>query len=266
MEAKNILSANILDILFEGRNKDYGAYDLRNTYDKRINTALGITAIAIIIVCSTAFIGNNSTNGKTINSHDLITQPTIIDIKKDKPIEPIKIIKLQPIKTIAFVPPIIVLDKLVIEPPVENDKLVDVRIDTKTVEGKIDDGLTPVEIKGSNVIEAPVKKESKEDGILTVVEIDARFKGDWGAYVKKEIEKNLDELTEANESGTCIVRFVVSKDGTVSNVEALTMKGTKLAEVAVNAIRKGPKWMPAIQNGSQVNAYRQQPITFTIND
>ena len=158
------------------------------------------------------------------------------------------------------------MDKLVIEPPVENDKLVDVRIDTKTVEGKIDDGLTPVEIKGSNVIEAPVKKESKEDGILTVVEIDARFKGDWGAYVKKEIEKNLDELTEANESGTCIVRFVVSKDGTVSNVEALTMKGTKLAEVAVNAIRKGPKWMPAIQNGSQVNAYRQQPITFTIND
>ena len=48
MEAKKILSANILDILFENRNKEYGAYDLRNTYDRRINTALGITALLII--------------------------------------------------------------------------------------------------------------------------------------------------------------------------------------------------------------------------
>ena len=265
MEAKNILSANILDIVFEGRNKDYGAYDLRNTYNTRINIALAITAIAIIIVCSTAFIGNNATKSNTILPPDIVTELPP-DNKKDKPIEPIKIIKPQPIKTIAFVPPIIVIDKLVIELPVENDKLVDVRIDTKTVEGKIDDGLTPNEIKGSNVIEAPVKKETPEDIIFKTVEIDARFKGDWGAYVKKEIEKNIDELTEANESGTCIVKFVVSKEGNVSNVEALTMKGTKLAEVAVNAIRKGPKWIPAIQNGAQVNAYRQQPITFKIND
>ncbi len=44
------------------------------------------------------------------------------------------------------------------------------------------------------------------------------------------------------------------------------MKGSKLAEVAVNAIRKGPKWIPARQNSREVNAYRQQPITFTISD
>jgi protein TonB len=39
------------------------------------------------------------------------------------------------------------------------------------------------------------------------------------------------------------------------------MKGTKLAEIAVNCIRKGPKWNPAIQNGTKVNAYRRQPVT-----
>ena len=49
METNSILTANILDILFEGRNKTYGAYDLRKTYDKRIGSALGITAIAIAI-------------------------------------------------------------------------------------------------------------------------------------------------------------------------------------------------------------------------
>ena len=76
----------------------------------------------------------------------------------------------------------------------------------------------------------------------------------------------MDELTDAGESGTCIVKFVVSKDGTVSDVEAITMKGTKLAEVAVNAIRKGPRWIPARQNGTAVNAYRQQPVSFQIAD
>ena len=83
MEAKNILSANILDILFEGKNKEYGAYDLRNTYDRRINTALGITAIAIIIICSSAFIGNN-TDDKVVTRPDIITELANPDIEKEK--------------------------------------------------------------------------------------------------------------------------------------------------------------------------------------
>ncbi|HEU5365127.1 MAG TPA: energy transducer TonB, partial [Hanamia sp.] len=57
------------------------------------------------------------------------------------------------------------------------------------------------------------------------------------------------------------VRFIVDKTGTVSDVQATTMKGSKLAEIAVNAIRKGPKWTPAQQNGRFVNAYRLQPVT-----
>ena len=90
--------------------------------------------------------------------------------------------------------------------------------------------------------------------------------GGWARYVKKAIEGNIDELTDAGQSGTCRVRFIVSKDGSASSVEALTMKGSKLAEIAVNAIRKGPKWTPAQQNGRMVNAYREQPVTFTIQD
>ncbi|MEJ7675274.1 MAG: energy transducer TonB [Chitinophagaceae bacterium] len=76
----------------------------------------------------------------------------------------------------------------------------------------------------------------------------------------------MDELTEAGVSGTCIVKFIVSKNERVSDVEAVTMKGSKLSEVAVNAIRKGPNWIPAQQNGREVNAYRLQPVTFKIDD
>ena len=58
------------------------------------------------------------------------------------------------------------------------------------------------------------------------------------------------------------MKFIVDKMGKVSSVEAITMKGSKLAEVATNIIRKGPNWIPAQQNGRLVNAYRLQPVAY----
>ena len=265
METNKILSANILDILFEGKNKDYGAYDLRKTYNKRIGTALCITAI-IIAIFTLAFTGSKV-------NHIAINKRIDIDVslskkEKEKILPHAAIIpKAKTIKTVPYAPPIIVKDKMVTEPPVEIEKLIEAAIDTKKTEGENDNGINlPDDIKGSKVLEAPLKNYTEDDNKFIPVEIEATFKGDWNAYIKKEIEKNIEELTEAGESGTCIVKFIVSKDGAVSDVEAITMKGSKLAEVAVNAIRKGPKWIPARQNGREVNAYRQQPITFKINE
>lgn len=265
MEISKILSANILDILFEGKNKDYGAYELRTTYNKRMKAALGITAIIVMTVITLtmsnkAGIATNNYIGFDFDPEEPPVQEPII------PPAP-KVIKTKVVRTIAYTPPIIVDDTKVIEPPVEVDKL-DGRIDIKSNDGEIDNTLSPPnEIKNSSVVlEGPAKKENKADEEFGPIEIEAKFKGNWNAYLQKEIEKNMDELTEAGESGTCIVKFVVSKDGTVSEVQAITMKGTKLAEIAVNAIRKGPKWIPALQNGVPVNAYRQQPVTFKINE
>jgi len=71
-----------------------------------------------------------------------------------------------------------------------------------------------------------------------------------------------------------VVLFIVDKEGMVSEVRALPCgeagvgnclpPNSKLAEIAVNAIRKGPKWKPAIQNGRNVKAYRRQPVTFQL--
>ena len=77
---------------------------------------------------------------------------------------------------------------------------------------------------------------------------------------KKQYSERLDEFND-NDYGTCIVKFIVDINGNVSNVEATTMKGTTLAEIAINTIRKGPKWIPAMQNGRYVTAARLQPVT-----
>jgi len=115
------------------------------------------------------------------------------------------------------------------------------------------------------VVNAPLIEDESENLVFSKVEVEAQFPGgdaSLSRFVQREVEKRIDELTDDGRSGTCEVQFIVDREGNVSNVEAITMKGTKLAEVAVNAIRKGPKWVPAIQNGRQVRAWRRQKITF----
>ena len=78
-----------------------------------------------------------------------------------------------------------------------------------------------------------------------------------------QIEKNIDKIFRNKKSaGTCEVQFIVDNDGTVTNVEALTLKGSLLAKILVEAIKDGPKWVPAYQSGKPVKAWRRQKVTF----
>lgn len=109
----------------------------------------------------------------------------------------------------------------------------------------------------------------KLDTVYSKQEIEASFPGGeaaWTKYLFSQLNEHYKELISDGRSGTCRIRFIVNKDGKVSNVEALTMKGSTLAEVAVNALKNGPKWNPAMQYGRAVNAYREQPVTFTISE
>jgi hypothetical protein len=73
-------------------------------------------------------------------------------------------------------------------------------------------------------------------------------------------------LSDSNNSGTCKVGFTVDKNGKVRDVPEATMKGTELAEMAVNVVRKGPLWISAKQNGHSVNSYFIQPVSFSLSD
>ena len=56
MEANKILQADLLDLLFEDRNKEYGAYELRRKYNKRITLALTITATVAALIVGATFL------------------------------------------------------------------------------------------------------------------------------------------------------------------------------------------------------------------
>ena len=273
MHAHKILKVDVLDILFAGRNKEYGAYDLRKTYNKRISLALIITIVTISGLFIASVISNRFSERHAVSMIQVrdisLAEPAKAD-EPPPPPPPPKLIPPPPVATIAFTTPKVVKDIEVIKPPPEVKQIEEAKIDVKTVEGTKDLGIIapPVESKGTQVLAGPVVRKEDEDKIFTKVEIDASFPGGadgWTKYVRNAILANLDEFTES-DYGTCIVRFIVDKTGKVSSVEAITMKGSKLAEVATNAIRKGPNWTPAQQNGRYVNAYRLQPVTLTNPD
>lgn len=274
MEANQILKSDFLDILFEGKNKEYGAYDLRKTYNKRITTALIVTVATMLVLLVGSAIANKI-KPKQDEKEIVVNETNLQQIKPDEPPPPPpppppKLPPPPPVATVQFTPPKVVKDEEVVKPPPEIKQIEEEKIAVKTVEGTKDLGIVapPSEEKGTQVVAAPVEKKEDPDKVFTKVEIEAQFPGGpgkWAQYVQRAIQAEADEFSES-DYGTCVVRFIVDKSGNVSDVQATTMKGSKLAEIAVNAIRKGPKWIPAQQNGRQVNAYRLQPVTLTNPD
>lgn len=272
MEVNKILSSDFLDILFDGRNKDYGAYELRKNYQRRLTTALLITAGFALLIFISVIVGRSVSNSD--KSKVKVSDVTLADIKQEEPqkIEP------PPPPPPKQEPPKIEITKFT-PPKIVEDEKFDEKQEVKEQEeitnvGKIDqEGIKDPEVvnppkveEETKVVEAPKEDENQ---VFTKVEVEAQFpggEGKWNQYVQRAVEKNIDDLVDDGQAGTCEVQFIVDKEGNVSNVEALSMKGSKLAEVAVNAIKRGPKWIPAIQNGRQVKAWRRQKITFRLPD
>jgi hypothetical protein len=98
-----------------------------------------------------------------------------------------------------------------------------------------------------------------------MVETSAEFPGgdgQWNAYASQFLSAHMDELLKDNRSGTCMMQFIVDKDGSLIDIEAMTMLGSKLAELCVEMVKNGPKWAPAQENGHAVKAFRRQNISF----
>ena len=273
MEPNKILTADILDIVFENRNKDYGAYELRKTYNKRIVKALVITTSIAILFLLGSLLASSIDKGK--KSEIKISQVELENIKQEeeKKIEPPPPPppKVEPpkIEMTKFTPPKIVKDEEVKKEdiPPEIEDLKDTKIDVKTQEGIKDDRIVvPVQIdEGKKVIE---EKKDDENKIFEKVEIEASFKGGESAW-RKYLERNLNPNTPVDNGApegtyTVWVQFVVDKEGAISDVKGLSNKGYGMEEEAVKVIKKGPPWEPAVQNGRKVKAYRKQPITFIV--
>jgi len=274
MEVNKILNADILDIIFEGRNKEYGAYELRKTYNKRLVTSLLIVAA----ICLLLFIGyfvstllNNDKDAKNVVVTDVQLEEIKQEEKKEEPPPPPPPKPPEPpkVEMAKFTPPKIVKDEEVKEEekPPEVEKLEETKIGTMNQEGQKDEGIVapPVEDAGKGVVEAPKKDDEDWDKTFTKVEIESEYPGGAAAW-QRYLNRNLRYPQEAIDNevqGAVVVQFIVDKEGNVSDVEAISGPNELRAE-AVRVIKKSGKWTPAVQNGRQVKSYKKQPIVFRL--
>lgn len=268
MESTAILTADILDILFEGRNKDYGAYDLRRTYRKRLTVSLTVMlSVLLLLTIGFVFAGAKKQNvTQVIIPPDLELQK----IKQEQAVEPPppppppKQPEPPKVEMSKFTPPKIVHDNEVNEDekPPEIAKLEETKIGTMNQEGEKDLDIVapPVEDGNRNVVVAPQKEEEDWNKTWTKVEIPSEYPGGIAAW-QRFLNRNLRPSDEAQ--GTVVVEFIVDKEGNVSDVQAVSGPEELRAE-SVRVIRKSGKWTPAIQNGHQVKSVKRQPIIYRL--
>ncbi|HEX8333420.1 MAG TPA: energy transducer TonB [Segetibacter sp.] len=277
METNKILKADILDIIFEGRNKEYGAYQLRRTYNKRLFTALGVMAAVCLIVLLSSFFGGGKDDEDQIVVQDVVLEE-VKEEKKPEPPPPPPPPKQEPpkVEIAKFTPPQIVKD-VEVKPEdeiKEVEKMEEVKIGTQNVEGTKDEGFVapPVEEKGTGVVEAPKAVEEDYDKVFTKVEKEAKFPGGLGAW-KNFLERNLNAQVAADDGApagnyTVKVQFIVDKNGAVSDVKAIEVPKScpSCGPEAVKVIKRGPKWEPAVQNGRNVIYQAIQNVTFQVSE
>jgi protein TonB len=274
METNKILTADLLDLIFDDRNKDYGAYELRRTYEKRIKKALLITAtIGALGFTGTLLANKLNPDESIVKMTPGIVLTSIDDDPEPEPELPKPKPQAQPavqVRTEIFTPPVIEPDEIVDKPMVAQDDLANAKIGLIKID--VPDGggdiLLPPEgvDSGTGLIDVQKSKEPEQPWIK--VEVDAKYPGDWGRF----LENNLRGDEPAGNGAppgkyTVILQFVVDVEGNVSDIKALTSHGYGMEEEAIRVLKKSrsKKWIPAFQNSRHVPAYRKQPITFVIN-
>lgn len=269
MDVNKILQSDVLDIIFDGRNKDYGAYELRTNYKKR----LGISVISMIFACSVLLLlySFSFDGGNKPVKHLVVSDTELENLKEKEPepvVEPPKPKPVQQIEMKQFTTPVITNEEIKPdEAPPEVEELEDTRIGTINQEGEKDLGIVapPISDDGKGVIEAPKKDDTDWDQTFLKVEIESEYPGGLSAW-KRFLEKTLrypQDAIDNDVEGTVVVQFVVDKDGVVSEVEAISGP-EELRPEAVRVIKKSGKWNPAIQAGRQVKSYKKQPVVFVL--
>ena len=266
-----ILSADVLDIIFDQRNKEYGAYDLRKNYQRRLTKSLSITSLVVVLLCLTYILfGSMKPDGGPLVVDGIIDLAAIPP--KEKPAEkivppPVKQVQPPAIKTFQFTKPLIVnVDPPENERPPEQETLETARIGTINQNGKDDDNAVTSPVPAENGVVAAPEKHSMGDETFRKVEIDAQYPGGleaWRVFITRKLVYP-QEAADEGKQGTVYVQFIVDKEGNVSDVNAISGP-SELYAAAVSVIKKSGKWEPGIQNGQKVKSYKSQPITFKLD-
>ena len=275
MSKIDLISNDWVDLVFEGRNKSYGAYRLRRSTSKRNIIAI-ISVLILVAVCLVVLIFKNFVDDQ--RSKVAVTQVTELSALKQpkkKPEVKQKIEIQQPEKvvervksSIKFTAPVIKKDEEV-KPEEElktQDELMNTKVAIGTFDVKGNDDANGEVLKAKEVIAQPEPPKAEENKIFEVVEQMPAFPGG-DAALMKYLKENTHYPTIAAENGVqgrVVIGFVVEKDGSITDVTVIKSQDPSLDREATRVVKSMPRWIPGKQNGSAVRVKYQVPVTFRL--
>lgn len=271
MKTELILKSDVLDIIFENRNKAYGAYNLRKFYNNRLFKSLALMLAGVIVLSAFTFIPGKKNKTKQV----LITVdgPTLGDLKpkQDKP----EIPKEQPKprkNTAASVQ--FTTDIKIVPASMDIKPIVDIP-DTAQIAGVTSSGPTgePPLVgttpggTGSNG-DVDGKEPATEPAVDIITPTEApdfmpEYPGGMTA-LRKFLQKHLanPRELEENELVSVKVRFVVGFDGKLKSFEVAEDGGDEFNKEVIRVLKKMPEWIPGKTRGQNVSVYYTIPVKF----
>ncbi|WP_302614721.1 energy transducer TonB, partial [uncultured Duncaniella sp.] len=277
----DLSSSEWIDLIFEGKNKNFGAYTLRKASAKRHNRAMLVILVVLFIVALLGLLANTVLQKNDARPEDQVEQAlidyTTEDVEDDEPEEPEQqrveeqlpeALPEEILNTVKATELAIVRDEEVVEEIKSQDELKD----TDTAVGTTDfdkgtDDLNVVREHKNEVIVEEKKPEPVDDNkVFDIVEQKPQFPGGEAALLKYVAEhiRYPAMAQENNIQGRVVVQFVVTKTGAVGEVKVVRGKDPDLDKEAVRVVKSLPKFVPGKMNGHAVNVWYTLPIQFKL--
>ena len=276
MSKIDLISSDWVDLVFEGRNKAYGAYRLRKSTTKRNILAMVAVVLLLIVAFIILTVKNFVDEQRAKVAMTQVAELTNYDQPKKKAEVKQKKVEVEPERvvervksSIKFTAPVIKKDEEV--KPDEELKTQDELMSTKTAIGTFDvkgnDDANGEILKVKEVIAEPEPpKHEEENKVFDIVEQQPMFPGGPAALMKylSEHTKYPVVAQENGVQGRVTVQFVVEKDGSISDVHVLRGVDPSLDKEAVRVVKSLPRWTPGKQNGITVRVNYRVPVLFRL--
>ncbi|MES2864738.1 MAG: energy transducer TonB, partial [Bacteroidota bacterium] len=258
------------DNIFEGRNKSYGAYELRTNSSKRTVMALIFSSIFFIGLVVVLYLSMKSKDKveekitkvelKKVNTPLKKEEKKILEeIKKEVPMEKVKSV----VDIVKNVPPVVVAKKTTDKEIPPTDEFKDKKTGSDDVKG---DATAQKQKEGELAEEEQKGDDTDYNQIFTSVQVSAEPPGGMQAF-RKQVGSSF-RTPEVDESmvGTVVAKFVVWDDGSIRDVQIVkeSPTGLGLGKEAIRVLSKSPKWKPGIYNGRSVKQYYTLPLSIQI--
>lgn len=258
-----------LELVFENRNKGYGAYELRQHYASNMVRAMAITFSGITLLFGASIVFHNHPAVLRHPVIDVVTPVTVtppVARPKTEPPAPRGLFKpdAAPTATTRFVTPVVVKDQPHTEEMPDVTAIVGA-IGTTTTKGKQGTN-TPVDLSNDLGPATP----PTDNTLHTIDGLDVMPTPDGGeAAWNKFLSRNLrypDQAQDAHVSGRVLLSFVIEKDGHLSNIVVERAAGYGFDEEALRVLELAKAWKPGMQNGQPVRVKYLIPINFQLSE